>query len=798
MAIVTYWPRGVGERVGAMLLRLTLQCLLRPVLTDKWSFRVQRAWLRVLGGLSPPLRGVRFEPASVAGVPGEWAYPSEASTASGVLLYLHGGGYCVGSPRTHRAITGHLARFTGRPIFVPDYRLAPKHPFPAALDDTLACLNALTAVHRRVVVAGDSAGGGLALAATVLARDRGCVLPVGLWLLSPWVDQDVGDRVAPVGEAMLGAAWGRACSAAYCADTPLQHPLCSPLHADLHGLPPVRLQVGTDELLHGDTLRLHDALQAAGVPVVCEIEQRRWHVWQLHAGVLPSATAAVRRGATFACEALDGRGTSDTSSSGISRPHAVVVLGAGMSGLCAAIQLKRAGIHDFVVLEKSAGLGGTWWDNRYPGAHVDVPAPLYSFSFAPNRRWRRRFAAAAEIQAYMGHCADRFGVAPHLRFGCAVVAAEWDEGQALWRLRTSTGEPIEARWFICSTGPLSQACWPEIPGLADFSGQRLHSAQWDPAVQMAGRRVGVIGTGSTASQLVPPVAEAAARLTVFQRTANWVLPRMDRRYGMLDHAVAQFPPAASLARRYWYWVCEGLRSGFNEGTMARRVMHGLAHRHLAHVSDPILRERLTPRYPLGCKRIIYSNDFYPALARSNVELVTTAIERVVPEGLVTADGHRHRLDVLVCATGFDTTHLLKSIDLRGRDGRALAQAWTAGPAAYRGVTVPDFPNLFLTLGPNTATGHTSTLLYIEAQVQFAIAAIVRTAATGHRPIFEVRREAFEAHNAGLQARLNGSVWTACRSWYRMEGGRITALWPGFTAEYVRGLSRPDWRDYRIG
>ncbi len=803
MSIETLHPQGTWEAVAAALLRTTLRCLLKPVLSPHVPLAFQRAWLSVLARTTRAPRGVRFEPGQEGGVPGEWVRPQAGGGGGpGAVLYLHGGAYCIGSPRSHRAITGHLARFSGRPVFVPDYRLAPEHPFPAALDDARACLNALAARHGPVLVAGDSAGGGLALATALAQRDNGGPLPAGLWLLSPWVDMEAAPRDGPPpplppGEVMLSLPWALACAAHYRGGRPAAHPMCSPLRADLRGLPPVWLQAGADELLHAQALQLHDRLQDAGVPVHGQVGQRRWHVWQLHAGLLPGATAAVRAAAGFAVQVLDGGAPlAPAPAPGAPRRHRVLVLGAGMSGLCTAIGLKRAGIHDFVVLEQSRGLGGTWWDNRYPGAHVDVPAPLYSFSFAPYPHWRRRFAAAPEIQAYMTHCAARFGVGPHLRLGTTVVAADWDDAEALWRLRTADGQVFEAPWFVCSTGPLSQARWPDIPGLADFAGARLHSARWDPRVPLAGRRVGVIGTGSTASQLVPPLAAQAARLMVFQRTANWVLPRLDRRYGALDRALMRLPPVAALVHRFWYAVLEWGRRGFDEGTAARASMLRLARRQLAVVRDPVLRAKLQPPYPLGCKRIIYSNDYYPALTQPNVALVTEGIERVTPHGVRTVDGAEHPLDVLVCATGFDTTHLLASLAVRGRGGRTLADTWADGPAAHRGVTVPGFPNLFLMLGPNTGTGHTSTLLYVEPQVRFAISAMQRAEAAGHRR-FEVRQAAFDAHNAALQARLEGSVWSHCRSWYRTDSGRITALWPGFTGEYVRGLARPDWADYTL-
>lgn len=472
----------------------------------------------------------------------------------------------------------------------------------------------------------------------------------------------------------------------------------------------------------------------------------------------------------------------------------VLVLGAGMSGLCTAVQLRRAGQRDFVVVEQSPGLGGTWWDNRYPGAHVDVPAPLYSFSFAPNPAWTRRFAAAPEIQRYMQALAEREGLAPHLHFGELIVSAHWDDAAKRWVVQTERGTRWAARHFVCSTGPLSRPRLPAVPGIERFAGRVLHSARWDPGFDAAGRRIAVIGTGSTASQLIPPLAERAAQLTVFQRTANWVLPRIDRRYGALDRWLARVPPYAAAVRAFWYAVLEWGRLGFDEGTLARRGMLRTAEAMLQRqVPDEALRAKLRPPYPLGCKRLIYSNDFYPALVRPNVALVTEAIERIEPQGLV-AGGRLHAADTLVCATGFDVEHSLGHLDIRGRGGLALADAWRNGPRAHRGLTVAGFPNLFLMLGPNTATGHTSTLLYIEPGVRWMLRAMAEARRRGTATV-EVRAEAFERADAALQQRLAGSVWSTCRSWYRAESGRIVALWPGFTREYVRALDRCRFEDY---
>jgi cation diffusion facilitator CzcD-associated flavoprotein CzcO len=442
----------------------------------------------------------------------------------------------------------------------------------------------------------------------------------------------------PPGEAMLSAAWAGACVDFYRGRLGAAEPGISPLRGDLGGLPPTLIQAGTDELLHDQALALEAALRAAGVHTRCEVTQHRWHVFQLHGGVLKSADEAIVRLASFAHAHLP------RTQDGVTE-HEVVILGAGMSGLCMAIQLQRTGQHDFVLLEKQPGLGGTWWDNTYPGAHVDVPSPVYSFSFAPNPGWTRRFAGAREIQAYMQQLAERHGLTERIHFNTRLAEARFDEASGLWRFRTEDGRRLRSRFFVCSTGPLNQPRWPAIPGLESFQGERLHSARWDHSVPLAGRRVAVIGTGSTASQLIPPVAAQAKQLHVFQRTANWVLPRLDRRYGALDRALAQYTAYNRAVRWCWMQALEMGRRGFDEGTLARKGMLKTAAAHRRRLlPDATLRAQLTPDYPLGCKRIIYSNDFYPALGEPQVELVTTPIERLTATGIVTTDGQTREID----------------------------------------------------------------------------------------------------------------------------------------------------------
>ncbi len=789
----THHPRGIVEAVSAFMLRASLKLMLKPVFSPRWSIDFQRRWLAGLAKttLVPP--GISVEQAVVGGVPGEWLRRRDVPVAkAGTILYLHGGAYCVGTAAGHRSLTSRLALSTGLPVFSLEYRLAPEHPFPAAIDDAVAAFLALRE-SGPVVVAGDSAGGGLALAAALALRDGGSPLPAALLLLSPWADLTLPDGPVevPPGEAMLSTAWAGSCAAHYLAGTPAESPLASPLRADLRGLPPTLIQVGTDELLYDQAVALYEAMRAAGVDATCDVTARRWHVFQMHGGAMRSADDAIARMARFLLQPIAA-----ASPPSMTR-HEVVILGAGMSGLCMAIQLKRAGIEDFVILEKQDGLGGTWWDNTYPGAHVDVPSPVYSFSFAPNPDWSRRFASAPEIQHYMQHVAERHGLLGHIRLGTRLTEATFDESSGRWSFSTDRGDELNARFFVCSTGPLSQLRWPDIPGLEAFRGRKLHSARWDHSYSMVGKRVAVIGTGSTASQLVPPVAAQAQQLHVFQRTANWVLPRLDRRYNTLDRWLAHFPPYAALVRKSWMQILELGRRGFDEGTLARRSMLGTAAMHLKkQVPDETLRSKLVPPYPLGCKRIIYSNDFYPALMRSNVELVTDAIERITEHGIVTADGRERRIDALVCATGFDAVHLLSSVRVTGLGGRTLGEAWADGPEAYHGITVSGFPNMFLMLGPNTATGHTSTLLFIEPGVRHAITCMKAVREGGHRWI-DVRPEVLNAYSRALHARLGGSVWSQCSSWYRMDNGRVVAIYPGFTQEYVKAVKHVDLSDYAL-
>lgn len=476
----------------------------------------------------------------------------------------------------------------------------------------------------------------------------------------------------------------------------------------------------------------------------------------------------------------------------------IAIVGSGFSGLCLAIQLKRAGIHTFTVFEQAERLGGTWRENTYPGAACDVPSFLYCFSFAQKTDWTRKWSSQAEILAYMDECARAAGVLPHVRFGTAIAAARFDAAAACWRLRTAAGETVEAEVLVCGVGQLNRPAWPDIPGRERFAGDQFHSARWDHAVPLDGRRVAVIGNAASAVQFVPEIAPRAGHLTIFQRSANWILPRGDRAYTPAEHRrFARWPWLARLYR-WWIWLLLELRwPMFTGHRLAVRGAQRAAERHLAaQVVDPRLRAALTPDYPIGGKRVLVTDDYYPALARPNVAVVTAPIAAIEADAVRTADGVAHPADVLIHATGFQTTAFLAPMEITGRDGRTLAEAWAGGARAYRGLTVAGFPNLFLMYGPNTNLGHNSIIFMIECQTRYVLEAI-RTLRARDLAWLDVDPDAFAADDRRTQAALARTVWAAPeRSWYKTADGRITNNWWGSTVRYWWTTRRFDAEHYR--
>ncbi|WP_232631009.1 flavin-containing monooxygenase [Methylobacterium sp. Leaf118] len=480
-------------------------------------------------------------------------------------------------------------------------------------------------------------------------------------------------------------------------------------------------------------------------------------------------------------------------------PLDLAIVGAGFSGLAMAIRADRAGFGRFLILEKGERVGGTWRDNTYPGAASDVPAHLYTLSFAPGADWSRLYPRQAEIQAHLEDLVARHGLGSRLRLGTTLRGAAFDAASGLWRIETDRGS-LSARILVTAVGALHHPALPDLPGLASFSGETVHTGAWNPACALTGRRVGVVGTGASAVQIVPAIAEAAARLTLFQRTPPWILPRGDRPYGARARRLLRIGPLRRLYRAGLFWRREVLALlGFTRVSHLTAGGEALARAHLrAAIPDPALRRRLTPAYRLGCKRVLLSDDFYPALLRPNVDLVTAPIRAVRPRGVVTADGTEHPLDVLILATGFSPAGSFDRLDIAGRGGLRLAQAWRTGADAFRGISVAGFPNLFLLLGPNTGLGHNSVLLMVEAQVDHVIGALRLLRRHPGRAL-EVRPEAQGRFRAGIDARLADSIWArgGCGSWYLDGQGRNRTLWPGTVTSYRLGTRRLRLRDYAL-
>ncbi len=481
----------------------------------------------------------------------------------------------------------------------------------------------------------------------------------------------------------------------------------------------------------------------------------------------------------------------------------VAVIGSGFAGLGAAIALKKAGRHDFVVLERADDVGGTWRDNTYPGCACDVPSHVYSFSFAPNPSWSRSFSPQPEIQAYLQKTAADHDLAPHLHFGAELLSATWVPSEQYWELTTAQG-PLTANVLVAGTGPLSEPRDPEIPGLATFTGTMFHSARWDHSWSPEGRRVAVIGTGASAIQFVPHLQPSAEKLVLFQRTAPWVLPRWDRAIKPWQQALfAKVPLLQKAARTGIYWGRESHILGFRYSQRLMRTAEKAARKNLHdQVADPVLRAKLTPTFTLGCKRVLLSNTYYRALDQPNAEVVTDRIVEIVPTGVVTeaADGTRttHEVDTLVLGTGFSVTDPPVAARIHA-GGESLREHWAeSGMQALHGLTVAGFPNLFFLVGPNTGLGHNSIVLMIEAQVGHLLQALDAMDTQGMGAL-QPRVQVQEAYNVDLQEQLAKTVWNrgGCQSWYLDKRGRNTTLWPTFTFTFIRELAGFDLAEYDV-
>jgi cation diffusion facilitator CzcD-associated flavoprotein CzcO len=479
--------------------------------------------------------------------------------------------------------------------------------------------------------------------------------------------------------------------------------------------------------------------------------------------------------------------------------HEVAIVGAGFGGLGMAIKLKEAGTDDFVLIERGEDVGGTWWANSYPGAQCDVPSNLYSFSFAPNPDWTRAYPLRDELQTYLRGCAERYGVVPNLRLGCELLGASWIAGEQRWQLETSQG-PIAARVLVAAPGLLSEPCLPVIPGLERFEGNAFHTARWDHGDDLAGTRVAVIGTGASAVQVVPAIQPSVRRLVLFQRTPPWVAPHMDHEVSpRMREIYRRLPLLQRLSRGLIYSLVELLLApGMTRDRRLLKLAEVIVRLKLRReVPDPELRRRLTPPYQFGCKRLVFSNAWYPAIQAPNVDLVTSGIKEVRERAIVDLDGVEHEIDTLILATGFTPAELPIAERIHGRDGRSLAEVWDGSPQAYLGTTVTGFPNLLFLYGPNLNLGHTSIVYMLESQLAYALDAL-RTMRVRGAAEFEVRPEVQAVYNEELQERLAGTVWnTGCSSWYIDRNGRNSIMWPGFTFEYRRRTRRFDAEAYRL-
>lgn len=477
--------------------------------------------------------------------------------------------------------------------------------------------------------------------------------------------------------------------------------------------------------------------------------------------------------------------------------HEIVIVGSGFSGIGMGIALRKAGRHDFIILEKAADIGGTWRDNHYPGAACDVPSNMYSFSFEQNPDWSRSYSEQPEILAYMKRCADKHGLMPHVHVNSELREARWNADTQRWQLTLADGRQLTTQFLVSGIGGLSRPALPRVRGLEQFKGEMFHSAEWNHGVDLTGKRVAVIGTGASAIQFVPQIVPKVGKLVLFQRTPPWLIPKVDVSVdARVQSLFRKLPLAQRLTRNGIYWISEAFGLGF----VHPRLMGGiekLARFHLAsQVKDPVLREKLTPDYTIGCKRVLFSNSYYPALTQPNVEVVAAGVKEVKAHSVVDSQGREHEVDVIICGTGFDVQDPLGPLHVYDEDGLELRQRGSM--SAYLGITIPRLPNAFFLLGPNTALGHNSVVFMIEAQIGYVIKCLAevdrRRAAT-----IEVTESAARSFNDDIQHQLKKMVWSAggCKSWYLNERGENNTLWPGFTWKYWLRTRQPDFAHFTL-
>ncbi len=478
----------------------------------------------------------------------------------------------------------------------------------------------------------------------------------------------------------------------------------------------------------------------------------------------------------------------------------VAVVGSGFGGLGAAVRLRREGVTDFVVLERAGSVGGTWRDNSYPGCACDVPSHLYSFSFAPNPDWPRTFSGQEHIRAYLEHVTDVFRLRPHIRFDSEVTRMTWNGERLCWDIETSSGN-LSADFVVSATGPLSDPRIPDIPGLDSFPGKVFHSARWDHDYDLRGKRVAMVGTGASAIQIVPSIQPDVPRLTLFQRTPPWVMPRIDRAISGVERSLHRALPFTTQLRRGLLWGIRELQvQAFTKHPGELGFVERLAKRNMARsIKDPALRARLTPDYRIGCKRILLSSDYYPALAQPNVDVVASGLSEVRGSTLVAADGSEAEADAIIFGTGFHVTDMPIAERVVGAEGRTLAEAWKGGMEALRGASASGFPNWMTVIGPNTGLGNSSMILIIESQLNYMVDFLRQLDVLGGRVALDARPGAVQAWTAQVQERMKRTVWSTggCTSWYMDANGRNTTIWPGTTTEFRRATRRVRLEEYDV-
>jgi cation diffusion facilitator CzcD-associated flavoprotein CzcO len=476
--------------------------------------------------------------------------------------------------------------------------------------------------------------------------------------------------------------------------------------------------------------------------------------------------------------------------------HRIVILGAGIGGLGMAMRLTHAGEYDFVILEKADRVGGTWRENTYPGAACDVQSHLYWYSFDDQPDWSRLYPGQPEIHANIERMVKRHNLRPRIRFNSEITAAKWNEAEKRWHITTAEGATLSADVFISAQGQLNRPTFRDIKGRESFAGPSFHSAQWDHGVDLTGKRVASVGNGCSAVQFVPEIAPKVAHLSIFQRSPNYIVPRLDRAYTEEERAdFLRDPEKLRESRRFFYEDHETWIGAMRQGTQRAAEFTAVARQHLEQqVQDPELREKLWPDYPIGCKRIIISDDYYPAVSQPNVAIVDTAIEQVEAKGIRTRDGTLHEVDVIVYATGFETHSFIGQLDVTGRGGRALRDAWKDGPEAYLGLSVAGFPNLFILYGPNTNLGHNSIIAMLECQFDYVLQALPEV----EKAPLSVKPDVMARFNTELQNSLQGTSWDGgCNSWYKNKNGKIINNWTGTVEDYKAATAKFNRADYEM-